>query len=310
MATPVIAVGVDFSEGSRRALQAVSALARGAPARLVLVHALPPRRGRKANVRASSSRVARQAVAVEDTDEARRLSAMAERLRKQGFDVDTVVAEGKPAKVLLAEAKRARAGLVAVGTTGKQGFGRRFLGSAAQAVLRGSTVPVLVTPERNRQGNRRSGPVLAALDLDGTAPAVLAAAAGLASDLGVKVHAFHAIRFPLTEPAFPQNTLQFTPASLSRTERDVAGRLQHLATALRRRVALVTVTSIGDPPTGALLTAQRAGASAIVIGRRKAGRRLGSVSAALVQMADRPVVVVPSSFPKAPAKSLGFGPAA
>lgn len=309
MALPTIAIGVDFTEGSNRAVQAVSTLARGAPARMRLIHAFPPG---KPKLSGAALRQVVASVAAAETREAVRLSRLAERLRRRGFLVETAAVEGKASATLLEQARRSKAGLIAVGTTGHKGFKGLFLGSVAQAVLRDSPVPVLVTPGRRRRGSRRAGPVLAAVDLDDTAPAVLGAAAGLASDLGVKVHAFHTLSVPFIGPAFSETGVAYSPQLLEEDEEDAAVELTKLVEPWRKGVEATTSTGIGDAATNVLALAQHIGASAIVVGRRKAGRRLGSVSAAVVQAADRPVVVVPAGF--TPAKSsgsrtLGFGPA-
>ncbi|MFA5944324.1 MAG: universal stress protein [Candidatus Thermoplasmatota archaeon] len=309
MAAPTIVIGTDFSEGSRRAVQAISFLARGAPARLRLVHSFPPG---KPKLSGAELRRVKSAIARAETKEAAKLSTLAERLRRHGFLVETVAVEGKAAQTLLSQARRVKAGLIAVGTSGRRGVGAVFLGSVAQAVLRDSPVPVMVLPGRNRKGSRRAGPVLAAIDFDGTAPAVLAAAAGLASDLGVKVHAFHALRIPFIGPGFPDAGAAFTPDLLAEDEEAAAVELTKLVEPFRRHVDVATSCGIGDAPTHLLALAQHLGASAIVVGRRKTGRRLGSASSALVQAADRPVVVIPAGFKPAKGggsmQTLGFGP--
>lgn len=64
--------------------------------------------------------------------------------RKLGLDVATAVVEGTPAAAVLEEAKRMGADLVVMGTHGRSGFGALLLGSTAQAVVHGSSVPVLL----------------------------------------------------------------------------------------------------------------------------------------------------------------------
>lgn len=66
-----------------------------------------------------------------------------------------------------------------------------------------------------------------------TAPAVLAAAVGLANDLGVKVHAFHAVRVPFIGPAFPETGIAYTPARLDEDEAQAAIDLTGLAEPFR-----------------------------------------------------------------------------
>ena len=293
MAGPVIVVGMDFTEGSRRALQAVRFLGAQEGARIRLVHAYP-----KPALRMSGAEARRfkAAVAVAETDEARELSRIAEQSRRAGLEVDAVAVEGKPAQVLLAQAKRAKAGLIAVGTSGRKGVGAMFLGSTAQAVLRESPVPVLVTPARHRQGRRKAGLVLAALAFDDTDKAVLAAAAKLAEDLGVAVHAFHAVPVPFISAEFPENGIAYDPKLLERDEAEASAMLSELAEPHRMQVDVATHVGIGDPATNLIALAQQVGAAAVVVGRRKPARRFGSVSAALAHGLDRPLIVVPAGF--------------
>ena len=72
----------------------------------------------------------------------RYLTRVAERIRSQGFAVDTqVVAHEQPGVAIL---DRAQSGIdvIALGTHGRRTL--RFLGSTADKVIRGSHVPVLV----------------------------------------------------------------------------------------------------------------------------------------------------------------------
>jgi nucleotide-binding universal stress UspA family protein len=248
-------------------------------------------------------------IARAETQEVAKLSTLAERLRRHGFQVETVALDGKPAATLLSQAKRSKAGLIAVGTAGRRGIGAVFLGSVAQAVLRDSPVPVLVTPSRNRRGRRRrAGPVLAAVDLGPTSPSVLEAAADLANDLGVSLHVLHTIPLPFVGDV-PDAAMAYTPQVLAHDEESAALRLTELLEPIRARVQAETTLGLGDAPTHVLAEAVHLGAAAIVVGRRKPGRRLGSVSSAVVRATDRPVLVVPAGFASRQRKTLGLGSA-
>jgi nucleotide-binding universal stress UspA family protein len=304
MASPTIVVGTDFSEGSRRAVQAVSFLAHGAPARIRLVHSFPPGKPRLSG---AELRRLKASIARAETQEATKLTAIGERLRRQGFEVETIAVEGKAAATLLSQAKRAKAGLIAIGTAGRRGIGSVFLGSVAQAVLRDSPVPVLVTPSRRRRGRRRrAGPVLAAIDLGPTSSSVLEAAADLANDLGVSLHVLHTISLPFVGVPMADSGIMLTPEILAQDEESAALRVTELLEPIRARVKADVTLGLGDPATHVLNEAVHLGAAAIVVGRRKAGRRLGSVSAGVVHGADRPVLMVPAGFGSRPAMTLGF----
>ena len=51
--------------------------------------------------------------------------------------------EGEPAKAILALANKLRCGTIVMGTHARGGLGRLFIGSTTEAVLRGSSIPVL-----------------------------------------------------------------------------------------------------------------------------------------------------------------------
>jgi nucleotide-binding universal stress UspA family protein len=73
------------------------------------------------------------------------LEAVAERLRGRSLRVRTRVAvEPHPAVALLEEARRQRTDLIALATHGRRGLSRMLLGSVADKVVRGSSLPVLV----------------------------------------------------------------------------------------------------------------------------------------------------------------------
>ncbi len=293
MPGPVVVLGVDFTEGSRRAAQAVAVLARAIGARLRLVHAFPAGRTRLSG---AAKRSLEMSLAKAEIQEAKQLTDVAEQLRGGGFDVQAVAVPGKPAEVLLQQAKRAKAGLIAVGTSGRRGVGAIFLGSVAQAVLRTSPVPVLVTPSRHRTGAKKAGPVLVGIDFGPAAEGVLDAAAGLARDLDVPLHVFHAVPLPFVTGAIPDGGLDLTPELLAADEVEAVQRLTGMAEALRMDIDVKVVVGLGDAATHLVAQAQAIGASVVVVGRRKPGRRLGSTSAAIVHAADRPVIVVPCEF--------------
>jgi nucleotide-binding universal stress UspA family protein len=75
----------------------------------------------------------------------RYLTGVAERLRARALRVQTRVAvEDHTASAILHEATRCGADLIALETHGRGGLSRLFLGSVADKVLRGSTLPLLL----------------------------------------------------------------------------------------------------------------------------------------------------------------------
>jgi nucleotide-binding universal stress UspA family protein len=78
----------------------------------------------------------------------RRLKALADRARKQGTRATTVLREGDVADEIVRIAKASRADLIVVGTHGRRGIPRFFLGSVAERVVR--MAPCAVMSVRGR----------------------------------------------------------------------------------------------------------------------------------------------------------------
>jgi nucleotide-binding universal stress UspA family protein len=73
------------------------------------------------------------------------LHAQAESLTQQGLTVDTaVLVDAQPGHGILKEVEAAGCDLIAMSTHGRKGLSRAILGSAADKVLRGTHVPVLL----------------------------------------------------------------------------------------------------------------------------------------------------------------------
>ncbi len=68
------------------------------------------------------------------------------RVRDRGVAIDGVVRQGDPRDSIPALALSQPADLVVVGSHGRRGVMRALLGSVAEAILRRSTVPVVVVP--------------------------------------------------------------------------------------------------------------------------------------------------------------------
>ena len=69
------------------------------------------------------------------------------KLQQAGITVDTKLLEARGervANVIVAEAKKNLADLIIIGTHGRSGFSRMFLGSVAEGVVRTAHIPVLL----------------------------------------------------------------------------------------------------------------------------------------------------------------------
>jgi nucleotide-binding universal stress UspA family protein len=147
-----ILAGTDFSSCSRTAIRVAAALARRQAAPLVLAHAFEPP---PVDAWATPWAGAWEKQLLE-TDE-QLLAEEAESLRREGLAVETRLEVGSPAGVVLAVAREVDAQLVVVGTHGRTGAARLFLGSVAEQVVRSTDRPVLVTPAELADAARWEG---------------------------------------------------------------------------------------------------------------------------------------------------------
>jgi nucleotide-binding universal stress UspA family protein len=149
-----ILVPVDFSRSSARALEVAQGLVTAARGRLVLLYVsrvetylpddaiwLPSPKGLVA---------ARYA----EVDVHAELERLAETLRADGLEVDTIVQAGPPGDVIAHAATPARVDLVVMGTHGRTGLAHLLLGSVAEQVVREAQVPVLTIRTPSDRGGR------------------------------------------------------------------------------------------------------------------------------------------------------------
>lgn len=84
------------------------------------------------------------------------LEQAAQIAQRAGSEAERRMAEGEAAQALVKLAGELACGLIVMGTHGRRGLGRQFIGSTTEAVLRGSTIPVLtVRPGMRMEGEGR-----------------------------------------------------------------------------------------------------------------------------------------------------------
>jgi len=138
----------DFSPASAPALRRAVALARACRAPLVLLHVMTPPspfigEGVPPSSYADLLLVARRS-------SKRRLAAALARVKREGVRSRAIFEEGLPADEILRAARRARADLIVMGTHGRSGVSRVFMGSVAERVVRESRCPVLTVRAHGR----------------------------------------------------------------------------------------------------------------------------------------------------------------
>jgi nucleotide-binding universal stress UspA family protein len=135
----------DFSAASRRAFAAAIRLAKQNRARLCLLHVLVPP-SPFVGTKPPSSYLELQARARREA--MRRLATAVASAERAGVRVEAHLVPGAPAEQILRVAGRWRADLIVIGTHGRSGLGRVFMGSVADRILRRAPRPVLTVRGR------------------------------------------------------------------------------------------------------------------------------------------------------------------
>ncbi len=142
-----ILVPVDGSYTSNRGLQRAIRLARSGRAALCVLHVVDERTVVQSGYIEVSAAVWDQMIK-SLRDGGRRVLAKAEAAaRKQGVRVKPVLLENvarRVSDIILDTARKWRADVIVMGTHGRRGITRMVLGSDAEGVVRGASVPVLL----------------------------------------------------------------------------------------------------------------------------------------------------------------------
>jgi nucleotide-binding universal stress UspA family protein len=196
-----IAVGIDFSPESDSALQHAMNIARHVGAEVVLVHvgAILDQSFNAGETVHPSIKEWETFVHRELADDRRRLEEMRERLRGQGVEISHLVRDGFADTALTETASDIGANLLVVGTHGRSGLRRFFLGSISERVVRLSHTNVMVarallTPDAGQRGYRR---ILVPTDFSAPAARALELAFDLAAP-GARIEIVHFWQVPVT----------------------------------------------------------------------------------------------------------------
>jgi nucleotide-binding universal stress UspA family protein len=301
-----ILVATDFSPCSDVALRLGAALARQRAAPLMVVHCVerPPVDATAIPVGLSGWEGDLLAAAEE------RLAREVRPLEEAGLVVEQRVVLGSPSPTIRDAIASARPELVVMGTHGRKGAARLFLGSVAENVVRAAECPVLVTGEGVPDLERWAGgaPLRLTLASDGSAAsrAAFAWAHDFESMRACELTIVHiywpaeaALRYGLDDPWGGQPR---GPELVQLVERDV----QRDAQAVLGRVPPLRL-EVAAHDAAEALSAEAAllGADALVIGvpRHRSARWAAVAPAAVLRAASVPVLCVPASA-VAPAREL------
>jgi nucleotide-binding universal stress UspA family protein len=132
----------DFSVASRRAFTAALTIAKSIDAKLTIVYVLPP-------LVPTMPEQYIDAVTFDQLDkQARRWSAqqldkLSTAAKRAGVSATTVLREGDPVEQIVRTGRSTRADLIVVGTHGRRGLPKVFLGSVAERVVATAPCPVV-----------------------------------------------------------------------------------------------------------------------------------------------------------------------
>jgi len=142
-----ILLATDFSHASARALVEALALARAQGARLLVLHVLtPPSPFVHGPLPPSWVELEVHARRLAE----RKLARLVATASRTGVRASGALIAGTPGPTIARRAKRERADVIVIGTHGRSGLGRLFVGSVAAQVLQLARCPVVTLRGRSR----------------------------------------------------------------------------------------------------------------------------------------------------------------
>jgi nucleotide-binding universal stress UspA family protein len=194
---------VDLSEFSRHALEHAVALATWYDAHLTVLHVSGPSQLPVPLVGVAADVPVVATVQRDDAaDEVRQFCSPL--LTAGNIHPAIVVREGSPAKEIILEAERAD--LLVMGTHGRSGFERLFLGSVTEKVLRTTQVPVLtVPPPVERPESLIYKTIVCPVEFSDASTRALAYALSLAEETDAHLIVLHVVEGSVKEPPFGES---------------------------------------------------------------------------------------------------------
>jgi nucleotide-binding universal stress UspA family protein len=285
---PRIMAAMDLGDGSTLAVDQANHRAVALDGRLAICVAVPPlepetplaRQGVARELGPIREAVARRAVA--------RVQALTGR---SASDFEMILAEGPAHAAIVHCAETWAADLLVLGSQGESGFGRAWLGSVAERVVRHAHCPVLVC--RSSHHGRH---IVAGTDFSDPSLPALEAGAAEARLSGARLVALHSLETRLTRYEMSGSFGGFMkPSETSRDLFEAADR--RLATALSSRgISAERRIAMGPAAAELVRLADKLDAELVVVGTR--GRTglarvlLGSVAEEVVRVASCSVLVV------------------
>jgi nucleotide-binding universal stress UspA family protein len=161
IAIGTIVVATDFSSVSQHAFEVAAQVARNYGSRLLLVHVISP-----ASAAPLTSGELRQ-FEMRSWNARQKLAELAASPLVGGLDVRTTLAFGAVGDEVLDILAKQKADLLVVGTHGGHGLEKLLIGSMAEALFRGSSVPVITVGPHSSRVHLPFKKILFATDLSG-----------------------------------------------------------------------------------------------------------------------------------------------
>lgn len=138
-----ILVALELKGDTTRVLQSAKELAQAVGAKMWLLHVAAPEPDFGGYEGPQYIRDERAGILKEEHAQ---LHEMAQALASESLDIQPVMVMGATTETILNEAGRIKADLIVMGTHGRRGLAKAFLGSTSDDVLRANRYPVLVVP--------------------------------------------------------------------------------------------------------------------------------------------------------------------
>ncbi len=204
------------------------------------------------------------------------------KLNANGLDVDARVVSDSPSRAIIRTANEVDADLIIMGTHGRRGIQRAFLGSVTESVLRHTTRPVLtIAPSRIPEGRDASiRTILCPVNFTDIAREAL----GYATELALSIDAELVLLYVAEGP---------DSISLSRAGAQLAA---WVGPSLGRRLRYKEVMTHGDAAARVLTIAEQNDVDLIVVGsqHKRFGdtTAIGTTTEQITRFATRPVLTV------------------
>lgn len=185
-----IVIPLDGSPLAERAIPHLQQLASPATTTLVLVSVLEPWRYSFGAIDFTTPNL----VTFIRTSTQEYMDRQRARLQEAGYQVSVQIIDGDPAQEILDTARRTEADLIALSTHGRSGFVRWALGSVAERVIQGATLPIFLVRESTPAPVRPLWRLLVPLDGSALAEWALPPAQALAQETGASLLLLQAVQ--------------------------------------------------------------------------------------------------------------------